>query len=235
MPKLSIIICAYNERQTILGILDRTRAASLGEGWSKEIIVVDNCSTDGTRELLQQLDWPDVRVIFHARNLGKGSSVRTGYAHASGDYAVIQDADFEYDPEELALFTRAVDESGAVAVFGSRTLGGQAIYKYAVNYWGVRFIALVFNLLFGSRLTDIAVATKLVRLDVVRQLGLTGSGFELDYELPCKLRKHGHAILEIPISYHPRTVEEGKKLAGRQAVQTGLHVLWVFVRERVTG
>lgn len=231
MPKLSVIICAYNERKTILPILDRVRAAELSDGWSKEIIVVDNCSTDGTRELLQQLKWPDVRVVLQPRNMGKGTSVRTGYALATGDYAVIQDADFEYDPEELALFTRAVDETGAEAVFGSRTLGGRAIYKYALNYWGVRFVTLVFNVLFGARLTDVAVGTKLVRLDVARQLQLTGRGFDLDFELPCKLRKRGYRIVETPVAYHPRTVEEGKKL---KAFQTGLLTLWVFARERLT-
>ncbi len=231
MPTLSIIICAYNERKTIMPILDRVRAATLSRGWSKEIIVVDNCSTDGTRELLQQMKWSDVRVILQPSNMGKGTSVRTGYAQATGDYAVIQDADFEYDPEELELFTRKVDETGAVAVFGSRTLGGRAIYKYVVNYWGVRFLTLVFNLLFNAQLSDIAVGTKLVRLDVARSLQLTGRGFDLDFELPCKLRKRGYAILEVPVSYHPRTLAEGKKL---KAFQTGLLTLWVFVRERLT-
>lgn len=231
--KLSILICAYNESKTILHILDRVRAAPLGQGWEKEIIVIDNCSTDGTRELLQQqqLRWPDVRVILQPRNLGKGTSIRTGYAHASGDYAIIQDADLEYDPEELELFTQKVDETGAVAIFGSRTLGGRAIYKYAVNYWGVRFLTLIFNVLFGAQLSDIAVGTKLVKLDVVRSIPLQGRGFDLEFELACKLRKRGYQILEVPVSYHPRTVAEGKKL---KAFQTGFLILWVFLRERIT-
>ncbi len=230
MPKLSIIICAYNEKKTIMGILDRVRAAALSDGWSKEIIVVDNCSTDGTRELLQRLPWADVQVIFQPRNMGKGTSVRTGYAHATGDYAVIQDADFEYDPEELELFTHLAGEH-ADAVFGSRTLGGRAIYKYAVNYWGVRLLTFAFNILFNSQLSDIAVATKMVRLDVARSLQLSGSGFDLDFELPCKLRKRGYNIVEVPVSYHPRTIEEGKKI---KAFRTGLLTLWVFLRERLT-
>ncbi len=234
MPKLCVIICAYNEKKTILGILDRVRATTLSDGWTKEIIVVDNCSTDGTRELLQQLKWPDVKVIFQPQNLGKGTSVRAGYAHATGDYAVIQDADFEYDPEELELFTRKVDETQAQAVFGSRTLGGRAIYKYAVNYWAVRFLTLAFNLLFDAQLTDTGVATKMVHTLVVRQLGLTGRDFDLDFELPCKLRKRGYQILEVPVSYHPRTQAEGKKLVGLKAVQVGLFTLWVFLRERLT-
>jgi len=234
MPKLSVIICAYNERKTIMPILDRVRAATLGEGWSKEIIVVDNCSTDGTRELLQQIKWPDVRVVLQPRNMGKGTSMRKGYSLATGDYAVIQDADFEYDPEELELFTRAADETGAAAVFGSRTMGGRAVYKYAANYLGVRFITLIFNILFGAQLSDVAVGTKMVRLDTLGAFELTGRDFDLEFELACKLRKQGHRIAEVPISYHPRTAQEGKKLVGTKAIKTGFSILWVFLRERLT-
>ena len=148
LPKLSIIICVYNEAASALPVIEKVRAVQLSEGWSKEIIVVDNCSTDGTREQLQRLAYPDVRVIYHERNLGKGASVRTGFREACGDYGVIQDADFEYDPNELALFTARARATGAAAVFGSRTLGGRHIYKYAQNYWGVRVLTALTNLLF---------------------------------------------------------------------------------------
>lgn len=231
MPKLSVIICAYNERKTVTAILDRVRAATLGDGWTREVIVVDNCSTDGTRELLQRITWPDVRVVLQPSNLGKGTSIRTGFAQATGDYAIIQDSDFEYDPEEMELFTRLIDETQPDAIFGSRTLGGRAIYKYAVNYWGVRFLTSAFNILFGAQLSDVAVGTKLVRLDVARSFPLSGSGFDLEFELACKLRKRGYRILEVPVSYHPRTVAEGKKI---KAFRTGLLILYVFLRERLT-
>jgi dolichol-phosphate mannosyltransferase len=228
MPKLSIITCAYNERKTIMAVLDRVRAVDLG-AWEKEMIVVDNCSTDGTRELLQQVNWPGVRVIFQPSNMGKGTSIRTGFAQASGDYAVIQDADFEYDPEELPLLLKAVEETGADAVFGSRTLGGRAIYKYARMYWGIRFFTLITNILYGGKLTDVGTGTKMVRVDAVRRLNLKGSGFELDFELPCKLLKAGRRIVESPISYHPRTFAEGKKI---NVVRDGLRTLWVILRVR---
>jgi dolichol-phosphate mannosyltransferase len=228
MPKLSIITCAYNERKTIMAVLDRVRAVDLG-AWEKEMIVVDNCSTDGTRELLQQVNWPGVRVIFQPRNMGKGTSIRTGFAQASGDYAVIQDADFEYDPEELPLLLKAVEETGADAVFGSRTLGGRAIYKYARMYWGIRFFTLITNILYGGKLTDVGTGTKMVRVDAVRRLNLKGSGFELDFELPCKLLKARRRIVESPISYHPRTFAEGKKI---NVVRDGLRTLWVILRVR---
>ncbi len=229
MPKLSIIICVYNEAVSALPVIDKVRGVQLSEGWSKEIIVVDNCSTDGTREQLRSLTHPDVRVIYHERNLGKGASVRTGFGAASGDYGVIQDADFEYDPNELALFTAKAAETGATAVFGSRTLGGRHIYKYAQNYWGVRILTMLTNLAFGGRLSDVAVATKMVKIDVFRALNLQGSAFDLDFELPCALLKRKHHIEEVPVSYKPRTMEEGKKIRWTD----GLHALWVILKMRV--
>jgi dolichol-phosphate mannosyltransferase len=229
MPRLSVITCAYNERSTIMAVLDRIHALDLG-AWEKEMIVVDNCSTDGTRELLQQVKWPEARVIFHPRNLGKGASIRTGFAQATGDYAVIQDADFEYDPEELPLLLKVVDETGAEAVFGSRTLGGRAIYKYARMYWGIRFFTTVTNLLYGGGLTDVGTGTKLVRTDIVRRLKLVGSGFELDFELPCRLLKDGYQIVDVPVSYHPRTFAEGKKI---KVIRDGLRTLWTILQVRL--
>ncbi len=230
MPKLSIIICVYNEAASVLTVIDQVRAVQLSAGWSKEIIVVDNYSTDGTRQKLQALSCSDVCVICHPRNLGKGASVRTGFREATGDFGVIQDADFEYDPAELALLTARQTETGAEAVFGSRTMGGRHIYKYAQNYWGVRVLTALTNLLFGGHLTDVAVATKMVRRDVFQTLNLTGSAFELDFELPWKLLKHKHTIAEVPVSYKPRTVEEGKKIRWTD----GLHALAVIMRERLS-
>jgi dolichol-phosphate mannosyltransferase len=233
--RLSIIICCYNERQTILDAITQAHGVDLGSGWEKEVIVVDNFSTDGTRELLQSVDLPGVRVIFHPRNLGKGTSVRTGISEASGDYFVIFDSDLEYEADDIPRMVAKIVPSETVAVFGSRTLGGRRIYKYAENYWGVRFLTSTANLLFGAHLTDIAVGLKLVRLDVARSLGLSGGDFDLDFELPCKLLKRGYDILEVPVAYHPRTAEQGKKLVGVKALQTGLQVLWLYLRVRLRG
>jgi glycosyltransferase involved in cell wall biosynthesis len=220
----------YNEAASVLPVIEKVRSIALSADWSKDIVVVDNCSTDGTREQLKALAHPDVRVIYHERNMGKGASVRTGFARAYGEFGVIQDADFEYDPAELALFTQKQTETGATAIFGSRTLGGRHIYKYARNYWGVRLLTTLTNVLFRGHLSDVAVATKMVRCDVFRALHLTGSAFELDFELPCKLLKHRHHIVEVPVSYTPRTIEEGKKIRWTD----GLHALRVIVKERFT-
>jgi dolichol-phosphate mannosyltransferase len=230
LPTLSIIICVYNEAASALTVIDKVRAVHLSDRWLKEIIVVDNFSTDGTREQLQGLTYPDVRVIYHPRNMGKGASVRSGFHEATGEYGVIQDADFEYDPNELALFTAKASGTNATAVFGSRTLGGRHIYKYAQNYWGVRFLTAMTNLLFGGQLSDVAVATKMVKVEVFRALNLQGSAFDLDFELPCVLLKHRHSIVEVPVSYKPRTVEEGKKIRWTD----GLHAMWVILKMRFT-
>ncbi|NDJ36957.1 MAG: glycosyltransferase family 2 protein [Chloroflexi bacterium] len=228
MPKtLSIIICAYNEAETIRNVIDRVHAVDLG-GWQREVIVVDNCSTDGTREILQQVDLPHTTIVYQPRNMGKGTSIRTAIEHLTGNYAVIQDADLEYDPQDIRLLLERAEE-GALAVFGSRTLGGQAVYKYAHAYWGVRLITTVMNLLFGGNLTDAATATKMVRSDVLKSLNLVGRSFDLDFELPDKLLLAGIDIEEVPISYNPRTYAEGKKIKPRD----GLEAFRVMLRDRL--
>lgn len=227
--KLSVMICVYNERDTVLAVLDRVQEADLASGWDREIVIVDNFSTDGTRELLQQLNRSDVQVIFHPRNLGKGTSVRTAIAHSTGDYGIIQDADLEYDPADYHLFLDRVANDHPAAVYGSRTLGGRAVYKYVTNYLGVRFLTELTNLLYGARLTDVATAAKMVRMDVLKSLNLTGTGFDLDFELTDKLLRAGYEIVEVPVTYRPRTIAEGKKIRPWD----GLWALKVILRDRL--
>ena len=229
--KLSIVICSYNERASILTVVDQVLHVELAPGWDKELILVDNASTDGTQDLLQSIQAPNVQVILNPRNLGKGASIRAGIAHATGDYTVIQDADFEYDPADLARLLQKALETDADAVFGSRVLGGQRSYKYATAYWGVRALTLATNLLCGSHLTDVAVATKMGRTSVLQSLNLSGENFDLDFELPVKLLRAGYQIHEVPISYRPRTYEEGKKITALD----GLRAFWVILRTRLTG
>ncbi len=226
--KLSLIICAYNERETILPVLDRVHRAPLLPGWEREIIVVDNASTDGTQDLLRSIDYADTRVIYQPRNMGKGTSIRTAIPECTGDYAFIQDADFEYDPDDYPLFLERAMRDHPAAIFGSRTLGGRAIYKYVANYWGVRFLTGLTNLLYGGHLTDVATASKMMRTDILNRLHLTGSGFDLDFELPDKLLRAGYEIVEVPIRYTPRTVAQGKKIRPWD----GLWALRVILRDR---
>jgi dolichol-phosphate mannosyltransferase len=232
--KLSVVICVYNECDTFPAVLDGVRAVNLGPGWEKEIVVVDNFSTDGSREMLQALDLPEggecpIRVVFHPCNLGKGASIRTAIAYCTGGYAIIQDADLEYDPADYPIFLKRIAVERPAAIYGSRTLGGRAIYKYVANYLGVRVLTWLTNLLYGAHLTDVATAAKMVRVDVLKSLHLTSSGFDLDFELTDKILRAGYKIIDVPISYRPRTVAEGKKIRAWD----GLWALKVIVRDRL--
>ena len=226
---ISIIVCAYNERDTILDVLQGINDVDFGNNWSKEIIVVDNCSTDGTREILKECSWPDTKIIFNNTNLGKSASIRVAINALSGDYAVIQDADLEYDPSYLPNLLEKTQTDNAIAVLGSRILGGRPNYIYYHAFLGVRLLTVVTNLLYGSQLTDVATAIKLVRSDVLKSLNLVGEGFELDFELVDKLLLAGHHIHEVPLSYNPRTYAQGKKI---RAID-GLRALRVIVRDRL--
>ena len=229
MRKLSVIICCYNEQATVAEVVAESKAVALGSGWEREILIIDNFSTDGTREILQGFDDPEIRTFFHDRNMGKGMSIRTGIANMTGDYMIIQDADSEYDPAEHTRFCAKADETNAAAIFGSRVIGGNVQYEYAHAYLGVRFLTTVTNLLFGGNLTDVATATKMVRADVVQKLNLTTTDFNLDFELPDKILLAGYEIIEIPISYDPRTYAQGKKITSRD----GFRALLTMLRDRL--
>jgi len=227
--KLSVIICCYNEIATISEVIKKTQSVDLGHGWEREIIVVDNFSTDGTREWLAGLDVPSVRILFHEQNLGKGMSIRTGIMNLTGDYMIIQDADKEYDPAEHPKFCRKAEETGAAAIYGSRILGGDVKYEYTHAYLGVRLWTFMTNFLYGSRLTDVGTGTKMVRAEVAKSLNLTLTGFNLEFELTDKVLLAGHEILEIPINYDPRTYAEGKKIT----IMDGIRVMLTMLRDRL--
>jgi dolichol-phosphate mannosyltransferase len=225
--KLSVIMPVYNERNTVLRVLDKVLCTPI----RKQVIIVDNCSTDGTREILEGIRADDVQVIFHPKNLGRGTSVRTALGHCSGDYALTQGADLEYDPEEWHLLIEKALSEDLDAVFGSRTLGGKAVYVYAQNYYGIVFLSTMINLLYGSHYTDTGTECKMIRTPVFHSLGLQCSGFDLDFEICTKLALGGHSYGEVPISYHPRSIAEGKKL---RAMRDGLAAMRVVLRDRFT-
>ena len=225
--KLSVIICVYNERKTILEIIQRVQSVDLG-AWGRELIVVDNCSTDGTRDLLQTVTASNVTIVYQQKNMGKGNSVRTAIPLCTGDYTITQDADLEYDPQEYPkLIQKAVSEDLDV-VYGSRVLGGKKYHYYAANYWGVRFLTVLTNLLFNARYTDVATNYKLMRTPILQSLKLTCSGFDLDFELSDKLALATKRMSEVPIGFNPRTYEQGKKIR----LWDGLHAVWIVLRDR---
>lgn len=225
-PTLSVIIPCYNEQRTILTILERVQAVSI----AKEIIVVDDGSTDGTRELLAALvaDLPGVTVLFHEGNRGKGAAVATGLARAIGRVVIIQDADLEYDPEEYGAVIAPILAGEAEVVYGSRNLQPNH-YSYRSFYWGGRLVTLVANVLYGSRLTDEATCYKAFALPVIQGLHLESAGFEFCPEVTAKLLRQGYAIREVPISYHARPREEGKKIRASD----GLRAIWTLLKYRV--
>ena len=227
--KLSVIICVFNECDTIMVVLRRVQLAKLGANWQKEIIVVDNCSTDGTRELLRDYHAKNVRVIMQPENRGKGHSVRTAIPLCSGDFTITQDADLEYHPRQYAvLLARALVDDLDV-VYGSRVLGGKRYHYYAVNYWAVRTLTWLTNSLFGANFTDVATNYKLVRTQLLQSLHLACSGFDLDFEISNQLALATDRIAEVPIDFEPRTYAQGKKIGWRD----GLRAFRVIILDRI--
>ena len=222
-PTLSVVIPVYNEKDTVLAILEQVKKVSI----PKEIIVIDNCSTDGTREILQSTHGID-RLILQTKNNGKGASVRAAIPHLRGEFMMIQDGDLEYDPQDFHVILETANKNNADAVYGSRIMHGINTH-YNSYYAGVMFLTLVTNILFGSTLTDAATTYKCVRTSVLKKLHLNCSGFNLDFELTNKLLRAGVTIFEVPISYKPRTFAEGKKI---RAVD-GIKALLIILRDRI--
>lgn len=226
---LSVIVPVYNERDTLAEIVRRIQRVDLSTfGLTKEILLVDDGSTDGTRDLLPGLaELPDVRVALLPRNRGKGAAVRAGVARATGDLVVIQDADLEYDPRDYALLLRPIIEGRAEVVYGSRFLGEHK----AMYYWhqvGNKTLTTITNILYDTTLTDMETCYKLCTAEIARSLHLTQNGWGIDPEITAKILKRGHRIYEVPISYTGREFDEGKKISWRN----GFTVLGVLLRLR---
>ncbi len=210
--KLSILIPVYNERTHVREIVDRVLKAPLPEGWTREVLLVDDGSTDGTGAFLDGLaDGATVRVHHSPVNCGKGTSVRIGLAMATGDHAIIQDADLEYDPSDFPALVGPLLAGQAEAVYGSRFLGTRQGMSTA-HVLGNRLLTWTSNLLFGGRLTDAYTCYKVMPLALARSLGLRARDFELEAEITARLLQRGARIVEVPIRYRGRTGLEGKKI-----------------------
>ncbi|MCC6441867.1 MAG: glycosyltransferase family 2 protein [Armatimonadetes bacterium] len=221
--KLSVIIPVYNERDTIEETLRRVQAAPV----DKEVIIVDDCSTDGTREWLRQSRAEGIAVFYHPENRGKGSAIRTALGHVTGDIVIIQDADLEYRPDEYPLIMQPFIEGKADVVYGSRFLNGRPRMKLP-NFIINKLLAWLANVLFRSRLTDEATCYKAFRKEVIAAVPLTCKRFEFCPEVTAKLLRSGHQIVEVSISYCPRTVQEGKKINWKD----GVVALWTLIKYR---
>ena len=227
--KLSIIVPVRNEVQTIATLVERVRAVDFG--MSKEIIVVDGASTDGTRDALLQLPpSPEIVVVLEDQARGKGRAVRTGFERATGDILVVQDADLELDPAQIPLLLEHLVKEGRPAVFGSRFKDRGRGGTPLLSYTGNKLLTWSTNVLFFTHLTDILTCYKVLRSDVAKALDLRCDGFDFDAEVPCRLLRQGYQILEIPVTYNPRSIEEGKKLTPR----VGWSVLRAILQVRFT-
>jgi glycosyltransferase involved in cell wall biosynthesis len=224
--KLSVVIPAYNEERTLAAVVRRVRAASL-PGVEREIVVVDDGSTDGTRGVLAALSGPDLLAESLPENRGKGAALRRGFELATGDLLVVQDADLEYDPADFAALLRPFLEGSADVVYGSRILGRNP-RSYASYYWGGRLLTAAFNFLYGERLTDITTGYKMFRRADAARLGLRCDGFEFCEEVTARLLRRGRRVVEVPIRYAPRSMEEGKKIRWVD----GARALWTMLRLR---
>lgn len=223
---VSVIIPVYDERETILEVLRRVQATGLVQ----EILVVDDGSRDGTRELLKAIEGkdPGVRILLHPKNQGKGAAVRTGIQQASGEVILIQDADLEYDPRDYPALLQPLAEGTADVVYGSRFLGSRGREALFWSRVANAFLTLATNLLYGNTLSDMETGYKVFRRQVAAEIPLRARGFEFEPEFTAKLLKRRVRIREVPIHFNPRGYAEGKKIKPRDA----LIALWTLIRCR---
>jgi glycosyltransferase involved in cell wall biosynthesis len=216
--KLSIIVPVYNEKGTIHEILQRVRAVPL-EGVEKEIVVVDDCSTDGTRDLLaQETATADTRVLHHPVNKGKGAAIQTGLQACTGDLIIVQDADLEYDPNDYGKLMAPILAGKATVVYGSRFAQGHHKKMFLSQRLANTVLTVLTNLLYGAALSDMETCYKVFPAQVIKPIRLRAQRFDFEPEITAKLLKRGHGILEVPISYAGRVYHEGKKINWRDGV-----------------
>jgi len=225
-PLLSVVMPVFNERETIDEIIRRVLAVPV----RKELIVVDDCSTDGTRDLLKDLQSRHgFRLILQDRNQGKGAALRRGFAEVGGDIVLVQDADLEYSPEEYPDLIGLICEGRADVVYGSRFLGRHRVFLFT-HYLGNLFLTLLTNVLYNTMLTDMETCYKVMRTEVLRSFALRSNGFGIEPELTAKIFKRGFRVYEVPITYDGRGYDEGKKITWRD----GIVALWVLIRYRLS-
>lgn len=220
MPLLSVIVPAYNESKTIRQILEKINNVDL----DKEIIVIENGSTDDTGKILREIPFPNLKVIHHLTNRGKGGAVLTGLAHAQGDYVIIQDADLEYDPGDYPKLMDAVRDDGADLILGARFVNGhQGLF---VHRLGNKFLTGLLNVLFCAQLNDYATCYKLARKATFDRLDLKAAGFNFDVEVICNALKKKMRLKQIPVSYYPRSYKEGKKIRWLDGLWTIIYIFY---------
>jgi glycosyltransferase involved in cell wall biosynthesis len=225
-PLVSVVMPAFNERDTIDEIVRRVMAVPI----RLELIVIDDCSTDGTREYLQELQRElGFKLLLQPKNGGKGAAVRAGFATVGGEIVVIQDADLEYSPEEYPSLIELICSGRADVVYGSRFLGRHRVFLFT-HYAGNRALTLMTNILYNTMLTDMETCFKVMKVEVIRSMSLKSNRFGIEPELTAKIFKRGYRVYEIPITYDGRGYSEGKKITWRD----GVVAVWTLIKYRFT-
>jgi glycosyltransferase involved in cell wall biosynthesis len=225
-PLLTVVMPVYNELTTVEEVVRRVVALPL----RVQLVVVDDCSTDGTGDLLARLrDELGFTLVRQPKNQGKGAALRTGFSHVAGDLVVIQDADLEYSPEELPDLIQLICEGRADVVYGSRFLGRHRVFLFT-HYLGNRLLTTLTNVLYNTMLTDMETCYKVMRAEVLRSMTLQSNGFGIEPELTAKIFKRHLRVYEVPISYDGRGYDEGKKIGWRD----GVVAVWVLLKYRFT-
>ncbi len=222
-PKLSVIMPVYNERDTIREIVRRVMEVRI----EKELIIVDDGSTDGTVNVLQEIKGPGIKILFHVRNKGKGAAIRTGVQEVTGEFTAIQDADLEYDPQDYLVLLRPILSGQAEVVYGSRFMGECSNFSF-LHWWGNKFLTLTANLLYRSHLSDMQTCYKLFNTGIFKSIEIRSNRFDFEPEITAKLLRRGVKIVEVPIRYKGREFAEGKKITWKD----GFSALWTLIRYR---
>lgn len=227
MKTLSVIMPVYNELKTIKQAVASVKKASL-PGYRKQIIIVDDGSTDGTKDILKLLSGKDksIKVVFKDKNGGKGSAIREGIKYINGDFAIIQDADMEYDPTDFVHLLVPIEQGHADVVYGSRFLGGAHRSFLFWNYIANKLLNFTTNILYNTLITDMETCYKMFRSDIIKGLNLRSNGFEIEPEITAKILKKKYRIYEVPINFYGRSYSEGKKI---KAID-GFKALWALIR-----
>ena len=227
MKKITILIPVYNEVNTLAQILEKVEQTDFC-GLEKEIILIDDYSTDGTRDLYKNYDY---KVLYHEYNQGKGAALRTGFKEATGDIIVIQDADLEYDPADYAPIVQMILDGKADVCYGSRFLGGKPSRSCVFHHLlGNKFLSLLTNILYGSTLSDMETCYKVFKSEYVKNLKIKSNRFDFEPEITAKVLKRGARLYEVPISYYGREFSEGKKITWRD----GVHAIIALIKFRFT-
>ena len=213
-PKLSIVIPVYNEKSTIDEIVKRVQNVE----YEKEIIIVDDCSSDGTRDKIDKISGNNIKKLFHEKNKGKGASLRTGFQHATGDIVIIQDADLEYNPNEYSNLIEPIVDGRADVVYGSRFLGGPHRVDFFWHYVGNKILTTLSNILTNLILTDMETCYKVFKAEIIKDIKIRSNRFGFEPEITAKLAKRKCIIYEVPISYSGRDYDEGKKIGWKDGV-----------------